>query len=61
MLCSAALLKTDVKGPGSLIYEPSTLVHQWGNAGDETFTFLVFNISPEGTPAVVPAAPSKAQ
>ncbi|MGI9025780.1 MAG: cupin domain-containing protein [Burkholderiaceae bacterium] len=48
--------KTDVKGPGSFIYEPSTLVHQWGNAGDEPFTFLVFNINPEGTAAVVPAA-----
>ncbi len=53
--------KTDVKKPGSFIYEPSTLVHQWGNAGDEPFTFLVFNINPEGTAAVVPAAPLKAQ
>lgn len=53
--------QTDAKGPGSSIYEPSSLVHQWGNPGDEPFTFLVFNISPEGTPAVVSAAPPKAQ
>ena len=51
--------KTEAKGPGSFIYEPSTLVHQWGNPGDEPFTFLVFNINPDGTPAVVPAAPIK--
>jgi len=36
-------------------------VHQWGNPGDEPFTFLVFNINPEGTAAVVPAPPMKAQ
>ena len=48
---------TEAKGPGSFVYEPSGLVHQWGNAGDEPFTFLVFNINPEGMAAVVPAAP----
>jgi quercetin dioxygenase-like cupin family protein len=41
------------KGPGSVIYEPSSLVHQWGNPGGEPFTFLAFNINPEGMPAVV--------
>jgi quercetin dioxygenase-like cupin family protein len=50
---------TEAKGPGSFAYEPSGLVHQWGNAGDEPFTFLVFNINPEGMAAVVPAAPLK--
>jgi quercetin dioxygenase-like cupin family protein len=44
---------TTEKGPGSTIYEPSSLVHQWGNPGGEPFTFLAFNINPEGTPAVV--------
>ena len=53
--------KTEVKASGSFIYEPSTLVHQWGNPGDEPFTFLVFNINPEGTAAVVPVPPMKAQ
>ena len=53
--------RTEAKGPGSFIYEPFGLVHQWGNPGDEPFTFLVFNLSPEGTPAVVPGAPVKAQ
>ena len=50
---------TEAKGPGSFAYEPSGLVHQWGNAGDEPFTFLVFNINPEGMAAVVPAVPVK--
>ncbi len=44
---------TTAKGPGALIYEPSTLVHQWGNPGTEPWTFLAFNINPEGVPAVV--------
>lgn len=52
---------TQAKESGSFIYEPSTLVHQWGNPGDQPFTFLVFNLNPEGTAAVVPAAPMKAQ
>jgi quercetin dioxygenase-like cupin family protein len=50
---------TAEKGPGSLIYEPSSLVHQWGNPGGDPFTFLAFNINPEGVPAVVPEAPPK--
>ncbi|MEO7117154.1 MAG: cupin domain-containing protein [Caldimonas sp.] len=50
---------TEAKGLGSFVYEPSGLVHQWGNAGDEPFTFLVFNINPEGMAAVIPAAPLK--
>ena len=41
------------KGPDSVIYEPSSLVHQWGNPGSEPFTFLAFNINPEEMPAVV--------
>jgi quercetin dioxygenase-like cupin family protein len=53
--------KTEPKGPGSLIYEPSGLVHQWGNAGDMPFTFLAFNINPEGVAAVLPGAPTKGQ
>jgi mannose-6-phosphate isomerase-like protein (cupin superfamily) len=47
------------KGPASVIYEPSSLVHQWGNPGSEPFTFLAFNINPEGEPAVVPEVPAK--
>ena len=53
--------KTETKGPGSLIYEPFDLVHQWGNPGSEAFTFLAFNINPEGVAAVLPGAPAKAQ
>jgi quercetin dioxygenase-like cupin family protein len=44
---------TIVRGPGALIYEPSSLVHQWGNPGPQPWTFLAFNINPEGVPAVV--------
>ena len=51
--------KTAARGPGSLIYEPSGLVHQWGNPGSEPLTFLAFNINPEGVPAVVPETPAK--
>lgn len=53
--------KTEMKEPGSLIYEPSGLVHQWGNPGSEPLTFLAFNINPEGVAAVLPGAPAKIQ
>jgi quercetin dioxygenase-like cupin family protein len=49
--------KTEARGPGSLIYEPYALVHQWGNPGNEPLIFLAFNINPEGVPAVLPGAP----
>jgi mannose-6-phosphate isomerase-like protein (cupin superfamily) len=48
---------TVARGPGSLIYEPFGLVHQWGNPGNEPLTFLAFNINPDGAPAVLPGAP----
>lgn len=44
---------TTAKGPGSLVYEPSSLVHQWGDPGTEPWTFLAFNINPEDGPAVI--------
>jgi len=47
--------------PGSFIYEPFDLVHQWGNPGGEPLTFITFNINPEGVPAVLPGTPAKAQ
>jgi quercetin dioxygenase-like cupin family protein len=53
--------KVEAKAPGSLIYEPFGLVHQWGNPGAGPFTFLAFNINPEGVPAVLPGAPAKSQ
>jgi quercetin dioxygenase-like cupin family protein len=49
------------QNPGSLIYEPFGLVHQWGNPGDMPLTFLAFNLNPEGVPAVLPGAPAKSQ
>ena len=53
--------KTEARGPGSLIYEPYALVHQWGNPGNEPLIFLAFNINPEGVVAVLPGAPAKNQ
>ena len=51
--------RTESRGPGSLIYEPHALVHQWGNPGDEPLIFLAFNINPEGVAAVLPGAPAR--
>jgi len=53
--------KTEARGPGSLIYEPYALVHQWGNPGNEPLIFLAFNINPEGVAAVLPSTPEKKQ
>ena len=53
--------KTEARGPGSLIYEPYALVHQWGNPGNEPLTFVAFNINPEGVAAVLPGAPANKQ
>ena len=53
--------KLAVEKPGSLIYEPFGLVHQWGNPGDAPLTFLAFNINPEGVAAVLPGVPAKSQ
>ena len=50
---------TAQRAPGSLIYEPYGLVHQWGNPGSEPLTFLAFNINPEGVAAVLPGTPPK--
>jgi quercetin dioxygenase-like cupin family protein len=51
--------KTEAKAPGSLIYEPYGLVHQWGNPGEEPLTFVAFNINKEGVGAVLPGSPPK--
>ncbi len=53
--------KAEARGPGSLIYEPYALVHQWGNPGNEPLIFLAFNINPEGVAAVLPGAPANKQ
>src|SRR6266849_807068 len=53
--------KTEARGPGSLIYEPYALVHQWGNPGNEPLVFLAFNINPKGVAAVLPGAPANKQ
>jgi len=53
--------KTEAKGPGSLVYEPYGLVHQWGNPGNEPLTFVSFNINQEGVAAVLPGVPARTQ
>jgi quercetin dioxygenase-like cupin family protein len=51
--------KVITRAPGSFIYEPFDLVHQWGNPGSEPLTFITFNINPEGVAAVLQGAPAK--
>jgi quercetin dioxygenase-like cupin family protein len=51
--------KTEMRTPGTFIYEPAGLVHQWGNPSSEPLTFMTFNINQEGVPAVVPETPPK--
>jgi len=53
--------RLESRTPGSLIYEPFSLVHQWGNPGAVPLTFLAFNINPEGVAAVLPGAPARSQ
>ncbi|MGH9552896.1 MAG: cupin domain-containing protein [Terriglobales bacterium] len=53
--------QTSAKKVGSVIFEPSEIAHQWGNPADEPLRFVVFNINPEGMPAVVPGSPVKAR
>jgi quercetin dioxygenase-like cupin family protein len=52
---------TEARGPGTLIYEPYYLVHQWGNPGNQPLIFLAFNVNPEGVAAVLSDAPAKNQ
>ena len=51
--------KSTEEGPGSLIYEPSSLVYRWGNRGGEPWTYLAFTLSPEGMPPTVAASSPK--
>jgi len=53
--------KIETRTPGTFIYKPSTLVHQWGNPGSMPLTFLVFNINQEGVAAVISDAPPRSQ
>jgi quercetin dioxygenase-like cupin family protein len=53
--------KIEARGPGSVVFEPHALVHQWGNPGAELLIFLAFNISPQGVAAVLPGAPAQKQ
>jgi mannose-6-phosphate isomerase-like protein (cupin superfamily) len=51
--------KVEERKPGTFIYEPTTLVHQWGNPGDVPLTFITFNMNQMGVPAVISdAAPA---
>jgi quercetin dioxygenase-like cupin family protein len=50
--------QTMARGPGSFIYEPYGMVHQWANPSAEPVVRLVFNINPEGSPPVVQGAPA---
>jgi quercetin dioxygenase-like cupin family protein len=52
---------TQDRKPGSFVYEPYGLVHQWGNPNNEPLTFVTFNMNLEGVSAVVPGTPPKSQ
>lgn len=49
--------RTESRPPGSRVYEPYGLVHQWGNPGDVPLVMLQANISPEGSPVVIMGSP----
>jgi quercetin dioxygenase-like cupin family protein len=49
--------RTESWPPGSSVYEPYGLVHQWANPGDAPFTILQANISSEGAPVVIMGTP----
>ena len=49
--------RTESWPPGSSVYEPYGLVHQWGIPGDVPFTILQANISSEGAPVVIMGTP----
>jgi quercetin dioxygenase-like cupin family protein len=42
---------------GTPHYEPSGLVHRWGNSNDSPLVLLVANVTRAGTPAIVSDAP----
>jgi quercetin dioxygenase-like cupin family protein len=53
--------KVETRSSGSLIFEPYGFVHQWGNLGVEPYTFLAFNMNPEGVAPVIFGEPPKSQ
>jgi hypothetical protein len=36
-----------------------SMVHRWGNPSDTPFTFLAFNLNPEGVAAVILGTPTR--
>jgi mannose-6-phosphate isomerase-like protein (cupin superfamily) len=45
--------KATARGPGSVSYEPREVFYQWGNPGSKPLIYLVFNVNPNDSPAVV--------
>jgi mannose-6-phosphate isomerase-like protein (cupin superfamily) len=41
------------RGPGSVSYEPAGFTYQWSNPGLKPLIYLLFNVNPKGTDAVV--------
>ena len=46
---------TVARSPGSVSFEPGSLVYQWSNPGSQPLTYLVFNFNPAGEEAVLAA------
>jgi mannose-6-phosphate isomerase-like protein (cupin superfamily) len=53
--------RIEERKPATHVYEPTTLVHQWGNPADVPLTFITFNMNQVGVPAVISDAPPKGQ
>jgi quercetin dioxygenase-like cupin family protein len=45
--------RTESRAAGVVQYEPTTLVHSWGNPGDAPLVLIQANISQEGVPVVI--------
>jgi mannose-6-phosphate isomerase-like protein (cupin superfamily) len=46
---------TVARSPGSVSFEPGSLLYQWSNPGSQPLTYLVFNFNPAGEDAVLAA------
>jgi mannose-6-phosphate isomerase-like protein (cupin superfamily) len=46
---------TVARSPGSVSFEPGSLVYQWSNPGNQPLTYLVFNVNPAGEDPVLAA------
>jgi mannose-6-phosphate isomerase-like protein (cupin superfamily) len=46
------------RGPGSISYEPNSLLYQWSNPGSTPLVYLLLNVNPKSEPVVVGSSES---